>query len=138
MTWSSHARGLWRHLRKFMTVGAGSAAVDLIVYSILASGCGWAPHAANLISRPCGGLFGFAFNKVWTFNLREARGTGRQFAKYWTTWLATYALSGLLIWAFHRFGRWGALPAKLAAEGVIFAGNFLVMRYWTFRPPRRP
>jgi putative flippase GtrA len=138
VTLSGRWRSLLSHLRKFMTVGLGCALLDLAVLMTLTSSFGWVPHAANLVSRPCGGLFGFVFNKIWTFNLPQARGTGKQFAKYWTTWLAAYAMSELFIWLLYRFAGWPAFPAKVAAEALVFATNFLAMRYWTFRQPRRP
>ena len=137
MTGESRWRGLWDHLRRYLTVGVGSAVTDLTTLAILTYYANWNAWTANLVSRPCGGLFSFTFNKLWTFGRREIRGTGRQLGRFWAVWLTGYALSELFVWVFSRFAGWGALPSKIAAEGIVNAANFLVLRHWTFRAPER-
>jgi putative flippase GtrA len=114
-------------------VGVGSAAVDLTVLVLLIHGAGWTAWAANLMSRPCGGVFSFVFNKIWTFDRGQLQGTGGQLARYWIMWLCAYATSELLVWVFSRPIGWPALPSKIAAEGIVNALAFLVHRHWTFR-----
>ena len=137
MTGQRRWRGLWDHLRRYLTVGVGSAVTDLTMLTILTHFAHWPAWMANLVSRPCGGLFSFIFNKVWTFGRREIRGTGAQLGRFWAAWLIAYALSELLVWAFSRFAEWGALPSKIAAEGIVNVANFLVLRHWTFRASGR-
>lgn len=142
-------------IRKYATVGIGSAITDLSIYGMLTGLAGLSPEVANLISRPCGGLFSFTFNKLWTFERRELAGTRRQLLRFWMVWLVSYALSELLVWGFHQFfthheslptaagdflfhmtgiraGMTSLLP-KLCAEGLICIGLFLSHRFWTFR-----
>lgn len=142
-------------LKRYVTVGAGSAATDLVVYGLLIHYSGFPPEGANLLSRPCGGLVSFTGNKLWTFDRRELAGTGRQFRRFWIVWLVAYAASELLVWLFHLYFAWHpslpealsgliwhlshtrpdmvqALP-KVFAEGVVATGLFLTHRWWTFR-----
>jgi putative flippase GtrA len=125
--------GLLHTLRRYLTVGVGSAITDLGLYAVLTHGVGMDPVIANLISRPCGGLFSFTMNKVWTFNRRELRGTSAQFIRFCLVWLAAYALSESLIWFFTRQWHWGPLHAKIPAEIVTGVFSFLSLRFWTFR-----
>jgi putative flippase GtrA len=125
--------GLLHTLRRYLTVGVGSAITDLGLYAVLTHGVGMDPVIANLISRPCGGLFSFTMNKVWTFNRRELRGTSAQFIRICLVWLAAYALSESLIWFFTRQWHWGPLHAKIPAEIVTGVFSFLSLRFWTFR-----
>jgi putative flippase GtrA len=135
MTASARWKPLWGHLKKYLTVGAGSATTDFLVFTVLCRYTGWSAWAANLISRPCGGCFSFCFNKFWTFSRRESRGTGRQLLRYWMTWLVTYGASELLVWALSRRAGWSAFASKVTAECAVNAAGFLVHRHWTFRPP---
>ena len=142
-------------IKKYAVVGIGSAITDFTIYGLLTGWGGFSPEVANLISRPCGGVFSFTFNKLWTFDRRQLAGTRRQFVRFWVVWLVSYVLSELLVWAFHHHFRTHAgfpdtvetalvqltgiritmmtvLP-KLCAEGLIGIGLFLSHRFWTFR-----
>ena len=142
-------------LKKYLTVGVGSAITDFTIYGVLIHFGGFPPEGANLISRPCGGLFSFTGNKLWTFDSRQLEGTRRQFIRFWIVWAVSYGLSELLVWIFHHyFIRHPALPQalsslifhlghvtvnmvqilpKVCAEGLICTGLFLSHRFWTFR-----
>lgn len=126
---------LLRHARRYMTVGAGSTVTDFTVLALLSREAGWSAVAANAVSRPCGGLFSFVANKLWTFERREARGTALQIRRFWLVWLGAYASSSLLVWLFAHYTGWSALPCKLAAESVVSPAVFFIMRHWTFRRP---
>ena len=141
MQWCSfvsveRARAFGRSVRRYLTVGVGTTLVDWIILGLLVRYAGWSAAAANLVSRPCGGLFSFAFNKVWTFERRELRGTGSQFVRYGCLWLCAYALSEALIWGFSSRVGWGPFQSKIVAEALVNVVGYLVMRYWTFRTPR--
>lgn len=142
-------------IRKYLTVGLGSAITDFTIYGLLLHFAGLPPEAANLISRPCGGIFSFTGNKLWTFNRRQLKGTPREFVRFWIVWLVSYAVSELLVWGFHlHFIRNPALPhaltgmighatgfhpdmvavlPKFCAECLVGIGLFLSHRFWTFR-----
>lgn len=124
---------LLQTLRRYLTVGVGSAITDLGLYALLTHGAGMDPVFANLISRPCGGLFSFTVNKLWTFNRRELRGTSSEFLRFCLVWLAAYTLSESLIWLFTRQCHWGPLHAKIPAEVVTGIFSFICLRFWTFR-----
>lgn len=142
-------------IKKYVTVGLGSAATDITIYGLLLHFAGFSPETANLISRPCGGVFSFTGNKLWTFERRKLEGTRREFTRFWIVWLVSYALSELLVWLFHvYFQHHQALPQavsaillhtlriqadmiqvlpKICAESMIGVGLFLSHRFWTFR-----
>ncbi len=124
---------LLRSARRYLLVGAGSAVTDLSIYAALIRIAGWDPLLANLVSRPCGGLFSFVMNKTWTFGRREMRGTGRQGLRFLCVWIGAYALSEGLVALFTRGGGFSPMVAKVAAEAVAGTCIFLSHRLWTFR-----
>ena len=140
-------------IKRYVTVGAGSAITDFTIYGLLLHFLGLPPEGANLISRPCGGIFSFLGNKLWTFNRKQLAGTRREFTRFWIVWLVSYALSELLVWGFHlHFIRHHGLPGalsgfilhvtsfhvnmievlpKICAECLVWFGLFLSDRFWT-------
>jgi len=128
-----------RHVRRWLGVGTLSTIVDFTIYEVLQYYAGWLPVAANMVSRPCGGIVSFVFNKIWTFERREARGTGGQALRYLCVWLSAYSMSNLLVGLFTGPAHWPQLPAKMVAEPIVNSIGFLVLRHWAFRAdgPRR-
>ncbi len=148
MTW-------FNQIKRYATVGIGSTITDLFIYGVLINFANFSPEFANLISRPCGGLFSFAFNKIWTFDRKQIRGTHRELFRFGVVWCAAFCLSMLLVWAFHLYfignqnmplafaGMFKHLTGfdmnmlkilpKLCAEGLVCIGLFLSHRFWTFR-----
>ncbi len=148
---------LFIQLKKYLTVGIGSAITDFSLYGLLLRYAGLSPEVANLISRPCGGLFSFCGNKLWTFDRRQVQGTRRELTRFWIVWLVSYIASELLVWLFHvQFMRHDQLPVtlsamihhltgirpdmvkvlpKFCAECLVGIGLFLSHRFWTFRRP---
>jgi putative flippase GtrA len=142
-------------IKKYATVGVGSAITDFTIYGLLIHFAGLPPEGANLISRPCGGVFSFTGNKLWTFGRRQLAGTRREVTRFMIVWLVSYVISELLVWLFHLyFIRHPALPQalsgfifhlshtradmvqalpKVCAESVVCVGLFLSHRFWTFR-----
>lgn len=148
---------LLTQIKKYLTIGAGSAITDFSIYGLLLHFAGLPPEVANLISRPCGGVVSFTGNKLWTFNRRQLQGTRREFVRFWIVWLVSYLVSEILVWLFHlHFMRHPALPhsltglighmtgfhpdmvavlPKFCAECLVGIGLFLSHRFWTFRHP---
>ena len=122
-----------RHVRRWLSVGVLSTVTDYSLYGLLLYCAQWSPVAANMVSRPCGGIVSFVFNKVWTFERREVRGTGGQALRYLCVWLSAYSMSNLLLWVFTALANWAQVPAKMVADAVVNSIGFLVLRHWTFR-----
>ncbi len=120
-------------LRRYVTVGAGSAITDLCVYALLTRGMAMDPLVANLISRPAGGVFSFVCNNLYTFKQTKVSGTPRELVRFGIIWLAAYAASEGLVWVFHNHLHWGPFVTKVCAEGIVCSFVFLAHRYWTFR-----
>jgi putative flippase GtrA len=120
-------------LRRYVTVGIGSAITDLCVYAWLTRSMGYDPLVANLISRPMGGVFSFVCNKLYTFSRKQVTGTHRELVRFWVIWIAAYAASEGLVWVFHNRLHLSPIPTKVCAEGIVCGFVFLTHRYWTFR-----
>jgi putative flippase GtrA len=124
---------LFIQLRRYATVGVGSAATDLCIYAWLTRAMDFDPLVANLISRPMGGIFSFVCNKLYTFNRKQVAGTPRELVRFWVIWITAYVASEILVWVFHNRLHWSPLPSKVCTEGIICGFVFLTHRYWTFR-----
>ena len=122
-----------RHVRRYMTVGAFSTITDYTVYLSLIHLAGWPAVGAAAVSRPCGGVVSFSFNKVWTFERRAVRGTGTQLFRYACVWLSAYAASTLLVWLFRDHLNWTELPSKIVADSIVNSIAFLIVRHWAFQ-----
>ena len=123
--------------RRFVTVGACAFAVDFLVYYLLTLEQGGAPLlsplVANLISRPCGGLVSFFFNKKWTFSQWGSDPTHKQFIRFWVVYLISYTLSEIMVYMYHHVLNFSARPTKILAELSVGGFNFLCHRFWTFK-----
>ena len=120
-------------MRRFAVAGVGAAATDFAVYSVLTKLLEVHPLAANLFSRPLGGLFGFFVNKYWTFGNEGRHSTHVQLFRFWATWLANLLASEILIGLFHDWLGFGPLLAKILAELILSLTTFVCHKYWTFR-----
>ncbi|MBN1672807.1 MAG: GtrA family protein [Kiritimatiellae bacterium] len=118
---------------RYYTVGAASAATDLLTYFVLTRLAGLHPLAANLISRPLGGVLGFVLNKCWTFRGRGHSTVYVQFSRFCVVWLSSWAASETLVGLFHELLRLGPMPAKLGAEAAVGLAVFVAQRQWTFK-----
>lgn len=121
---------IWR----FGVCGLGAATVDVGLFHVLTRAADLHPLAANLISRPAGGLVSFVANRFWTFRRRPMEKPLQvQFGRYWIVWISAYGLSELLLFLWLL-----ALPgdhtiAKLLAEGCVGLLSFVAQRLWTYR-----
>ncbi|MBU4460677.1 MAG: GtrA family protein [Verrucomicrobia bacterium] len=121
---------IWR----FAVCGLGAAAADIGAYSALTHFAGLHPLAANLISRPLGGLVSFTANRFWTFRHRPMeKSLPVQFGRYWIVWIAAYGLSELFLFLWLRVLPGDQTIAKLLAEGCVGILSFLAQRLWTYR-----
>ena len=145
---------LFVQIKKYATVGIGSAITDFSIYGALLHFANCSPEVANLVSRPCGALFSFTFNKVWTFERVQLAGTHLEVIRFSIVWIIAYCASILFIWLFHQFFiSHPTLPAalsdaiqhilgmeinlvkvlpKLCTEGLLCIGIFLSHRLWTY------
>jgi putative flippase GtrA len=119
---------------RFLLAGACGAVTDLSLFALLNRAAGMPALAANLISRPCGGIVSFTANKFWTFrSQRQRHPLGRQFARYGAIWITCFACSQLLLGLYHHVLGLEATLAKIAAESTLGIFSFLAQKFWTFR-----
>lgn len=119
-------------LRRFLTTGLGAAATDLGLYTLLSSGFGIHPLAANLVSRPAGGLVSFLGNKYYTFRGKQRRRARTQILKFVAVWFLSFALSETLVGLLHGSAGLSPVPSKVLAEIAAGGVTFLCHKYWTF------
>jgi len=119
---------------KYVTVAVLSAASDWVVFAILFAAFGWTIQA-QAISRIVGGLVSFGTNKYWSFQSYEHKQALHEAWRFAALFVASYCLSLSLFSVLTYIGT-GPYWAKLITDTWCFVFNFLVMRFWVYRPRR--
>lgn len=113
-------------LLRFATVGAITTALDFVLFLVLVPLTG-IPAVANLLSYSCGIAVSYALNSAWTFRVGRDPASAVRFT---LATLAGLALSTLLV-ALLVLVMWPFL-AKILSVPVVFAWNYLAVKYWVF------
>jgi putative flippase GtrA len=119
---------------KYVTVALLSAASDWVVFATLFAAFGWT-IMAQATSRIVGGLVSFGINKYWSFQSYQHKRALHEASRFVLLFIASYGLSLSLFSALTYIGTqpyW----AKLITDTSCFVFNFLVMRFWIYRPER--
>jgi putative flippase GtrA len=119
---------------KYVTVAVLSAASDWAVFATLFAAFGWT-ILAQATSRIVGGLVSFATNKYWSFQSYQHKRAFHEAWRFVMLFIASYALS-LSLFSFLTYLGIGPYWAKLITDTSCFFFNFLVMRFWVYRPRR--
>jgi len=119
---------------KYVTVAVLSAASDWAVFAALFAAFGWTIQA-QAISRMVGGLVSFGSNKYWSFQSYEHEQALHEAWRFAALFVASYGLSLSLFSVLTYIGT-GPYWAKLTTDTWCFVFNFLVMRFWVYRPQR--
>jgi putative flippase GtrA len=119
---------------KYVTVALLSAASDWVVFATLLAAFGWTIQA-QAISRIVGGLVSFGTNKYWSFQSYEHKQALHEAWRFAALFVASYGLSLSLFSGLTLLGT-GPYWAKLITDTCCFLFNFLVMRFWVYRPRR--
>jgi len=119
---------------KYVTVAVLSAASDWAVFATLFAAFGWTIQA-QAISRIVGGVVSFGTNKYWSFQSYEHKQALHEAWRFAALFVASYGLSLSLFSVLTYIGT-GAYWAKLITDTCCFVFNFLVMRFWVYRPQR--
>jgi putative flippase GtrA len=134
---SASAANGWMRLRgelwRYAVCGAGATVVDYGVWWLLTSEAGWWTVAAQLVSRPAGGLVGFTGNRWWTWRHRREFSAGRQFTRFWIVWGVGYLLSAVALYLYSRGLPNDRLLSKVLADLSAGLIGFLLQRAFTFR-----
>lgn len=124
---------------RFLTVGAVGTLLDFSLLTALKL-AGMPTLFANSISFTAGLLNNFTWNRLWTFRDSLRTDWYRQLAQYVLVSLIGLALNNLIVISLEGiFGvllgqpRWGYLPAKVIATGLVVFWNYFANRTWTFR-----
>ena len=119
---------------KYVTVAVLSAASDWAVFATLFAAFGWTIQA-QAISRIVGGVVSFGTNKYWSFQSYEHKQALHEAWRFAALFVASYGLSLSLFSVLTHVGT-GPYWAKLITDTCCFVFNFLVMRFWVYRPQR--
>jgi putative flippase GtrA len=123
-----------RRVVKYGIVGVINVAIDFLLYAVLVSLGVWYA-AAKTLSLVVATLFGYTFNRLWTF--RAGRHKPVLLGKYVTAQVVclvvNLALLTLLVHPLHQ----DEITAQAIALPFVAALSFLVNRLWTFGPRHR-
>ena len=117
---------------KYATVALLSAASDWVVFTALFAAFGW-PVMAQGTSRIVGGVVSFAVNKYWSFESRRHERTLIEARRFLVLFVISYVVSLSLFSALTYGGVW-PYWAKLITDTSCFFFNFVMMRFWVYRP----
>ena len=126
-------------LLKYMIVAALSAASDWVVFVLLFAAFDW-PLLAQATSRIVGGVISFCVNKYWSFQSRQHARASVEAPRFLVLFVVSFLLS-LSLFSGLIFIKVQPYWAKLLTDTTCFFLNFLVMRFWVYRPQsdgRRP
>jgi putative flippase GtrA len=122
-------------LARFGAVGL-LANVALYLLYLAGTGLGLGHKLAMTLAWCIGTLQGFVLNRNWTFRSRAPARAA--LARYWTAYLAAYALNlGLLILLVDRAG-WPHQAVQGVLIVVIALLLYLAQKFWVFREPTAP
>jgi putative flippase GtrA len=117
---------------KYVFVAALSAASDWLVFAALFTAFS-SPILAQATSRIFGAAVSFGVNKYWSFQSPRHRQALIEGPRFFALFIASYTLS-LSLFSMSTFSGMSPWLAKLATDTICFFFNFLVMRFWVYRP----
>lgn len=119
-------------LIKFGIVGVMNAAVDTLVFTLLAA-LGTPALIAQVISYSCGVLNSYWWNGRWTFRDARRQGPNNELLRFVITNLIVLALSSLILFLSNHILGWNLVISKAAATLLGMILNYIASRYWVFR-----
>ncbi len=125
-----------RRFAKYVTVGAGSTVTDFATLWILTE-CFTTWYLISSVSGSVlGMLFGFCFNKRWTFP-RSQGGMLQQFSKFGAVVIMGQILANAGVYCFVEYMGLHYMVAKaISTTAVLLLWGFPANLLWTFRPER--
>lgn len=124
----------YRNLLLYGIIGACSAGLDFLVFTLLVNYAGLHYIVANCISIFTGISTSFVLNRNYNFKVKDD--THRRFSLFLAIGLGGLLLSNLILYLCVEQGGLGSLPSKLLAIVVVSLLQFLANKYITFKPNR--
>jgi len=123
---------------RFLTVGALGTFLDFGLLSLLKA-FAFPTLLANGLSFSTGVANNFTLNRLWTFAEAKSSDWRRQLMQFLLVSLVGLALNNaIVLWLETPLGqllgqpKYGYLPAKVIATGVVVFWNYFANRTWTF------
>jgi len=132
---SSHFDPIWDSMRiyfvlvRFYFSAVVAAGIDLAGFSLAFALTGNVP--ASIVVGRLSSLVNFALNRRFVFHNRAP--VSGVLWRYYALVAAIGALSYVLIWTLHRYGRWNVFAAKVAVDSLLSLVSFSVQRTFVFR-----
>lgn len=135
----------WKYFLKYAVVGATGTLIDIAGFAFLLQFTPLNRFFAATISFTAAVVNNYTWNKRWTFHDRDKH-IGGQFLKFFLVSLGGLLLNLFFLWNFGNAIAWFLQTAtsdlsvsanslaKLGASGCVLIYNFLMNRYWTFKP----
>ncbi|MDB5224759.1 MAG: hypothetical protein JWO43_381 [Candidatus Adlerbacteria bacterium] len=126
-----------KQILKFMAVGVLNTALDLSAYVALTRGTEvFAQHlvAAKLFSFLLGTISSLLINRYWTFGVRE-KITFFEVLRFYAVVSISLAINVEGLNILLRLGMYD-LAALIITTGLTFGTNFVLSKFWVFRPSR--
>jgi putative flippase GtrA len=123
-----------RCFAKYVTVGAGSTVTDFATLWILTEFFTTWYLISSVTGSVLGMLFGFCFNKRWTFP-RSQGGMLQQFSKFGAVVIMGQILANAGVYCFVEYVGLHYIVAKaISTTAVLLLWGFPINLLWTFRP----
>lgn len=135
----------WKYAIKYTIVGASGTAIDIFGFAGLLKYTNLNRFIAATISFIAAVVNNYTWNKKWTFHDRN-KAIGGQFFKFLVVSIGGLLLNLFFLWLFGQaIAQFQSISAnelsvgansfaKLGASGMVLTYNFLMNRYWTFKP----
>lgn len=135
----------WKYFVKYSIVGAVGTLIDVAGFAALLAFTPLNRFIAATISFIAAVINNFTFNKIWTFHDHSTAVT-TQFTKFFIVSVGGLILNLTFLWIWGLviaylikvtsadLPVWANTLAKLGASAVVLIYNFLMNRFWTFKP----
>ncbi len=121
-----------RHLILYGIIGSFSSGLDFLVYTLLVQVCGFQYLLANFISVLAGISTSFILNRNYNFKVRDH--VKRRFSIFLTVGLCGLIMSNVILYMCIDVFFMDKLISKLLSIVLVVFFQFLVNKYYTFKP----
>ncbi len=121
-----------RHLILYGIIGSFSSGLDFLVYTLLVQVCGFQYLLANFISVLAGISTSFILNRNYNFKVRDH--VKRRFSIFLTVGFCGLIMSNVILYMCIDVFFMDKLISKLLSIVLVVFFQFLVNKYYTFKP----
>lgn len=124
----------FRHLILYGIIGCFSSGLDFLLYTLFLSCFGWHYLFSNCISVMAGITTSFTLNRAYNFKVKDK--TAKRFAVFLTVGLCGMLLSNAILYVSIDILSMNKIISKLFSIVLVVFLQFLINKYFTFRPTK--